>query len=300
MLARNLDPVNENTTAAVAVPCYRHRPPCCSKDIRVEVHRTRGRKDKASFDMVLVILDLFGRERRCTICDWYAGITVMPPRSRGFIGQFRIRDGTRRASSRTVERSSNHPLKIIKLDSDCPSVPIERKTVDWKKFAELLKSQDSPLMNSISNIIDSTELARAVANSFADYINDTTDCARETVPPDDGRDRNRSTLNDLKRQVRARFDELKGHVGKTSRGPSRGQLEPSSQAYFSMPETMISLGINGSSCRAFRKDTVATMPSLLRSDSTIASDESEKAECLPDSLELQFAQQPTVLLGSRL
>ena len=51
-------------------------------------------------------------------------------------------------------------------------------------------------------------------------------------------------------------------------------LSPSSQAYWALSRT-------------FRSDTVATMPPLTKPDNTIAADDTEKAECLADSLEAQ-------------
>lgn len=183
------------------------------------------------------------------------------------------------------ELDSDHRPVVIQLGPD-PDLRQPVKTIiDWKKLSSELSSTDSPQLNDIPDEIDSADTAKMAASKLTDFVQQKIEgCSRE-IPIRPGerwqiseelRDlirrknaqtrahdkyptaENKRKLNALKREVKARFTELRNDYY----GRRLGELTPSHTAYWSW-------------ARSLRCENVATIPPLNRPNLPPAFDDSE-------------------------
>lgn len=200
------------------------------------------------------------------------------------------------------ELNSDHRPVLMHLTprtgpSDPSQPPPTRVITDWKKVSEKLKSTTSPHLDSIPDHIVSVADTTAAIDSFTEHVRSVlTDCSRE-VPdtrdrkwklPDDIRaliteknaairaysnfpcDSNKAHMRNLQRAVKKRISEFRSNRW----NDMLSDLEPTHLAFWQLQ-------------RKLRATEDSSTPPLTRPDKTIAFEDSEKAECLADSLEAQ-------------
>ncbi|KAJ8737082.1 hypothetical protein PYW07_000353 [Mythimna separata] len=207
------------------------------------------------------------------------------------------------------ELNSDHRPVVMHLGSrsgnlDPGQPPPTQLITDWRKVSEKLKSTTSPQLDSIPDhivsVADTTEAIDSLTNHVQSVLND---CSRE-IPaaenlrwkiPDEVRalmteknaairaysafpcDANKAHMRRLQRAVRKRMTELRSARWERT----LSELEPTHHAFWHLQ-------------RKLRSTEEAAMPPLTRPDKSVAFDNSDKAECLADSLESQCS--PSTLL----
>lgn len=205
------------------------------------------------------------------------------------------------------ELASDHRPVVIELGSRLGQgdlAPATKSKMDWERLGESLKSTTSPFLDSIPDVIVSSQDTVDAIDSLTGHVQQIVrDCTRRVPASDHLRwnlpastrallteknaavraydsyptEQNRVRLRSLQRAVRSRIAQLRcdrwdGFVG---------GLEPTHQAFWQL-------------CRKLKSaDTVASMPPLKRPDLSLAFDDDEKAECLAVSLEMQCS--PSIL-----
>jgi hypothetical protein len=200
------------------------------------------------------------------------------------------------------ELNSDHRPVLLHLvprsgPSDPSRPPPTHLITDWKKVSDKLKSTSSPHLDSIPDHIESLADTTAAINSFTNHVQSVlTDCSREVPETSDRRwllpadirelvteknaairaysnfpcDSNKAHMRYLQRVVKKRITEFRSN----SWNKMLSELEPTHQAFWQLQRKM-------------RATEEATTPPLNRPDKSVAFDDSEKAECLADSLESQ-------------
>ena len=200
------------------------------------------------------------------------------------------------------ELNSDHRPVLLHLTprtgpSDPSQPPPTKVLTDWKKVSELLKSTSSPHLDSIPDHIVSVADTTAAINSFTEHVQSVlTDCSREVPDTSDRKwnlpadvreliteknaairaysnfpcDSNKAHMRNLQRAVKKRIAEFRSNRW----NDMLSELEPTHLAYWQLQ-------------RKLRATEEATVPPLTRPDKSVAFDDSEKAECLADSLESQ-------------
>ncbi|GBP40816.1 Probable RNA-directed DNA polymerase from transposon BS [Eumeta japonica] len=192
---------------------------------------------------------------------------------------------------------SDHRPVLLRMGPPAGGLPKPMsKVTDWKRVSTALEEIDTPALNNIPDVIQTTDEIDSSIGALTNHIQKVVKrCSREVPAAVDRRkvpadaleliraknaalrhayayptSENRSRARALQRRVRARMSEVKNEEWSNL----MEDITPSHQAFWKLT-------------KALKSEGYLPTPPLKKADSSLAVDDVEKAECLADSLELQ-------------
>ncbi|GBP94792.1 Probable RNA-directed DNA polymerase from transposon BS [Eumeta japonica] len=192
---------------------------------------------------------------------------------------------------------SDHRPVLLRLGpptGGCPKPMI--KITDWKRVSTALEEIDTPALNNIPDVIETTDEIDSSIGALTNHIRTVVKkCSREVPESIDRRKlpadalellraknaalrlayaypsrENRSKARALQRRARARMFEVKNEEWSNL----MEDISPTHQAFWKVT-------------KALKSEGYLPTPPLKKPDSSLAVDDLEKAECIADSIELQ-------------
>ncbi|GBP24118.1 Probable RNA-directed DNA polymerase from transposon BS [Eumeta japonica] len=192
---------------------------------------------------------------------------------------------------------SDHRPVLLRLGPPAGGWPKPMiKITDWKRVSTALEEVDTPALNNIPDVIETTDEIDSSIGALTNHIRTVVKkCSREVPASVDRRKlpadalellraknaalrlayaypsrENRSRARALQRRVRARMIEVKNEEWSNL----MEDISPTHKAFWKVT-------------KALKSEGYLPTPPLKKPDSSLAVDDQEKAECIADSIELQ-------------